>query len=100
MFKSPIDLDSAIFFFTNIEAELKAKIPYFWVVDDRGDAELVMKKKYDALKLQLKEKIDAGEVGWRNKTCRSELELVQEQQPFHSHAKFEISLWSTFGALH
>ncbi|KAK2709381.1 hypothetical protein QYM36_013147, partial [Artemia franciscana] len=54
--------DSAVFFFTDIEAELKVKIPYFWIAHDRSDAELAMKKKYDALKQQLKEKID---VGWR-----------------------------------
>ena len=64
------------------------KILYFWIAHDRSDAELAKKKKYDALKQQLKEGIAAGEVGWRIKTCRSELELVQEQQPFYPQAKF------------
>ena len=88
--KSPVDCDSAAFFFTNIEAELQAKIPYFYIAHDRSDAELPMKKKYDALKQQLKEKIYADEVGWRIKTCRSESELVQEQRPFRPQAEFEM----------
>ncbi|KAK2705990.1 hypothetical protein QYM36_016122, partial [Artemia franciscana] len=76
--------------FTNIEVELKAKIPYFRIAHDRSDAELPMKKKYDALKQQLKEKIYADEVGWRIKTCRSESELDQEQRPFRPQAEFEM----------
>ncbi|KAK2727720.1 hypothetical protein QYM36_008271 [Artemia franciscana] len=67
IFKSLVNRDSSVVFFTSIEAELKSKIPNLWIAHNRSNAELAMKTKYNALKQKLKENIDAGETGWRIK---------------------------------
>jgi len=44
---------------------LQAQRPQFGISHDQTSVELAEKKTYDALKIQIEEKMSAGEKGWK-----------------------------------
>ena len=78
MFKTPVERDTACFFLMSETASIKATYPLFKVSHDRTTIELLEKKKYDALKQELKSKLDTGKTNWNIKRNKHGLTLVNK----------------------
>ena len=76
-FRSPIERDAASFFLSGNLNTIKSSYPTFNFSHDRTKLELAQKKRYNALKEELNQKVTAGESGWKIKDGKGGLELVK-----------------------